>query len=350
MIPHSKPLIDKDDIVAVSDVLASGNIAQGVKVNKFEQAVSQFVGTKFGVACSSGTSALHLALISIGVGPRDEVVLPSYVCSSPYFATLHAGAVPKIADINVSDFNISAESIRKQLSEKTKAIIVPHMFGTAAEIDELLELGVPIVEDCAQSLGAQYKGQQVGSCGLVSAFSFYATKMITSGEGGMVLTNQPEFYDKLVEFRDYDKKSLLSTKYNYKMTDFQAALGLSQLKKLQHFIERRRQIASAYDTSFSDCSVELPVAIPSKKSVYFRYVIKVSNRDWVKQEAKKGGVICEKPVFRSLHAYLGLQGFPNSDRATEQSLSIPIYPSLTDGEIENITETLGSLLFHEPKK
>jgi perosamine synthetase len=344
MIPHSKPLIDQDDIAAVSDVLASGNIAQGVKVNEFEQAVSQFVGTKFGVACSSGTSALHLALISIGVGPGDEVVMPSYVCSSPYFATLHAGAVPKLADINFLDFNISVESVRKQLSEKTKAIIVPHMLGEAAEIDELLALGVPIVEDCAQSLGAQYKGQKVGSFGTVSAFSFYATKMITTGEGGMVLTNEPEFYSKLVECRDYDKKSLSSTKYNYKMTDFQAALGLSQLKKLRHFIERRRQIAYAYDTSFSDCNIELLLDNPSKKSVYFRYVIKVSNRDWVQQEAKNSGLICEKPIFRSLHTYLGLHGYPNSDRATEKSLSIPIYPSLANDEIEKITQTLRRLL------
>jgi perosamine synthetase len=350
MIPHSKPLIDQDDLLTVSEVLASGNIAQGVKVNEFEQAVSRCVGTKFGVACSSGTSALHLALISIGVGPGDEVVIPSYVCASPYFATLHAGAVPKIADINSSDFNISAESIRKLLSEKTKAIIVPHMFGMAAEIDELLELGVPIIEDCAQSLGAQYKGQQVGSYGVVSAFSFYATKMITTGEGGMVLTNDPEFYDKLVEFRDYDKKLLFPAKYNYKMTDFQAALGLSQLKKLQDFIERRQQIACVYDASFSDGSVEIPVASPSKKSVYFRYVIKVSNRDWVQQEAKRGGVICETPVFRPLHKYLSLQGFPNSERATEQALSIPIYPSLTDGEIRTITETFVSLLPHELKQ
>jgi dTDP-4-amino-4,6-dideoxygalactose transaminase len=344
MIPHSKPLIDQEDIAAVSEVLASGNIAQGVKVNEFEQAVSKFVGAKFGVACSSGTSALHLALISIGVGPGDEVIMPSYVCSSPYFAALHAGAVPKLADINFLDFNISVESIREQLSEKTKAIIVPHMFGAPAEIDELLALGVPIVEDCAQSLGAQYKGQQVGSFGTVSAFSFYATKMITTGEGGMVLTNEPEFYSKLFKCRDYDKKSLSSTKYNYKMTDFQAALGLSQLKKLRHFIERRRQIAYTYDMSFSDCNIELPLDNPSKKSVYFRYVIKVSNRDWVQQEAKNSGLICEKPVFRSLHTYLGLQGYPNSDRATEKSLSIPIYPSLTNDEIEKITQTLRRLL------
>lgn len=344
MIHHSKPLIDQEDIAAVSDVLASGNIAQGVKVNEFEQAVSQFVGTKFGVACSSGTSALHLALISIGVGSGDEVVMPSYVCSSPYFATLHAGAVPKLADINFLDFNISVESVREHLSEKTKAIIVPHMFGAATEIDELLALGVPIVEDCAQSLGAQYKGQQVGSFGAVSAFSFYATKMITTGEGGMILTNEPEFYNKLVEYRDYDKKSLSSTKYNYKMTDFQAALGLSQLRKLQHFIERRRQIAYAYNTSFSDCNIELPVDNPSKKSVYFRYVIKVSNRDWVQQEAKNSGLICQKPIYQSLHTYLGLLGYPNSDRATERSLSIPIYPSLTNDEIEKISQTLRRLL------
>lgn len=344
MIPHSRPLLDQDDIKAVSEVLSSGNIAQGSKVEEFEESIAHYVGTKYGVACSSGTSALHLALLGLGVGAGDEVILPSYVCSSPYFATLYTGARPMIADINLDDFNLSAASARKQLTINTKAIIVPHMFGTPAELDELSELGVPIIEDCAQSLGSEYRGKRAGSFGVLSVFSFYATKMITSGEGGMVLTNSPKFHDRLAEFRDYDKKLLSPAKYNYKMTDFQAALGLSQLKKLGHFIETRTRIATVYDRAFSKYQVELPKSPSHKKSVHFRYVLKTPDMEPVQQEAREKGVTCERPVFKPLHESLGLEGFANCDKAKQQALSVPIYPGLTETEIEHITKTLGEVL------
>lgn len=344
MIPHSRPLIDQEDIRAVSEVLSSGNIAQGSKVKEFEESIALYVGAKYGLACSSGTSALHLALLGLGVGEGDEVILPSYVCSSPYFAILYTGAKPRIADIDPDDFNLSAQNARKQINSKTKAIIVPHMFGTPAEIDELLELGIPLVEDCAQSLGSEYRGKNTGSFGAISVFSFYATKMITSGEGGMVLTNSPRFYDRIAEYRDYDKKLLSPAKYNYKMTDFQAALGLSQLKKLPHFIEKRAQIAATYDKAFSKCQVELPTMSSYKKSVHFRYVMKTWDLEQVRQEARERGVTCERPVFQPLHESLGLKGFDNCDKAKKQALSIPIYPNLTGSEIENIIRTLSELL------
>jgi perosamine synthetase len=344
IISHSRPFIDEDDIKAVYVVFASGKIAQGEVVRKFEDAIAGFVGVKYGVACSSGTSALHLCLLSLGVRAGDEVVMPSFVCSSPYFATLHAGAVPRIADINSVDFNINAESVGKQLTAKTKAIIVPHMFGTPSDLDELLELEVPIIEDCAQSLGADYKGKHVGSFGVLSAFSFYATKMITTGEGGMVLTNKGEFFEKVSDLRDYDKKLLSPTKYNSKMTDFQAALGLSQFKKLRYFIERRTQIAAVYNEAFSKYQVELPSSPSHKKSVHFRYVIKTYDRDRIRLEAREKGVTCERPVFQPLHDSLGLKNFPSSDEAKLRALSIPIYPALLKDEIDYIINTLGKAL------
>jgi len=176
IIPHSRPMIDAEDTKIVSDVLASGMIAQGKSVMKFEAKIAEYVGVKYAVAVSSGTSAIHVALTSIGVGKGDEVIMPSYVCSSPYMATLHAGAIPKIVDIDRSDYNISIHATRKNITNKTGAVIVPHMFGTPADLDDFLELGVPIIEDCAQALGAEYRGKKVGSLGLASIFSFYATK------------------------------------------------------------------------------------------------------------------------------------------------------------------------------
>ena len=340
IIPHSRPTIDQDDIEAVSKTLASGLVAQGGKVKEFENQIARFIGVKHAAACSSGTAALHLAILSLEANNKDEIIMPSYVCSSPYFATVHAGAKPKVVDIDSKDLNICAKTAKKHLSFKTKAIIAPHMFGNPAELDELLNLGVPIIEDCAQAFGAEYNKRTVGSLGDLSIFSFYATKMITTGEGGMVLTNNSEYYHRIIETRDYDKKPLTPTKYNYKMTDFQAALGLSQLKKLQQFIARRRQIAAYYDEQLSNFNLIPPRDILHKKSVFYRYVVTVNRLDYLRKAAKEKGVICEKPVWKPLHRLLSSVKCPNSDYAYVHALSIPLYPSLREEEIEHVTKTL----------
>lgn len=340
IVPHSRPTISEDDVKVVSQVLASGNIAQGRKVREFENEIACLIGTKYAVACSSGTAAIHLALIGLDIKTQDDVVMPSYVCSSPYFATLHAGAKPKIADIAFTGFHLSAKSVKDRLSAKTKAIIVPHMFGDPADLDELLNLGIPVIEDCAQSIGAEYKNRKVGNFGDLSVFSFYATKMITTGEGGMVLTNNSDFYSRIIEARDYDKKPLIPAKYNYKMTDFQAALGLSQLRKLPQFINRRRQIASLFAEQFSNYRITLPSENIHKKPVFFRYVALIEKEGLIEKEARKGGVICEKPVWKPLHKDLAGVKCPNSDHAYTYALSIPIYPSLREEEIEHVTGTL----------
>jgi dTDP-4-amino-4,6-dideoxygalactose transaminase len=341
-------MIDQDDIRAVSEVLASGNIALGEKVEEFENKLAQLIGAKHAVACSSGTSALHLALLGLGLGVGDEVVVPSYVCSSPYHATLHASAVPKVVDVDLSDFNVCAETVKQQLSSKTKALIVPHIFGMPAELDKLLELGIPIIEDCAQSLGAEYKGRKVGCWGELAIFSFYATKMITTGEGGMVLTNNSEFYSRMNDARDCDNKPPIPTRYNYKMTDFQASLGLSQLKKLQWFVERRRQIASLYTDKFSQYDITVPREFSDRKSVFFRYVVLVEKLGHVQKNAKERGVMCERPIWKPLHKSLPGIACPNSDYAYDHALSLPLYPSLSEEEVQYLVENL-EIIFREMK-
>ena len=340
IIPHSRPMIDQGDIKAVSDVLASGMIAQGKKVKEFEDAIARFVGTKYAVAVSSGTSALHVTLLGLGVGPGDEVIMPSYVCSSPYFATMQAGAVPRIVDIDPKDSNICAATAESAISSKTKAIVVPHMFGNPVELDDLLDLGIPVIEDCAQSLGAKYQKREVGSFGAVSVFSFYATKMITTGEGGMVLTNDRDLFEKVVELRDYDKKALRPTRYNYKMTDFQAALGLSQFARLQGFIERRLWIAQVYDEALADCGVTLPRRSEHKLSVYYRYVVLVDKLLKVQKKLKELGVVCERPVFIPLHREVGDCRCKSTDKVFAHALSIPLYPSLTDEEVQFVSRNV----------
>ena len=342
-IPHSRPTIDKDDVEAVSRTLISGNIAQGERVKEFENEIARFIGVKHAVACSSGSAALHLALLSLEPNNKDEIIMPSYVCSSPYFAVVHAGAKPKIADIDPGNFNIGAHTAKKHISAKTKAIIAPHMFGNPVELDELLDLKVPVIEDCAQSLGAEYKKRRVGSLGDLSVFSFYATKMITTGEGGMVLTNTDEYHSRIIEARDYDKKPLTPPKYNYKMTDLQAALGLSQLKKLHSFINRRRQIASHYTGHFSKHVISTPTEHPKNKSVYYRYVITVNNANQTQKKAREKGIMCEKPVWKPLHQSLRRFKCPTTDHVHAHALSVPLYPSLSQEETEKVTKSLTSI-------
>jgi perosamine synthetase len=344
MITHSRPMIDEEDIKAVTEVLASGMIAQGRKVKEFEEAIAHFVGTRYAVAVSSGTSALHLALLSLHVGVGDEVIIPSYVCTSPYFAIVHAGATPKIVDVDLKNLNINANHVKEAISAKTKAVIVPHMFGNPAELGELLDLGVPVIEDCAQSLGARYKEMEVGSYGDLSVFSFYATKMITTGEGGMILTDEREVFERVMQLRDYDKKELTPPKFNCKMTDFQAALGLSQLNKLPRFIQRRKEIASIYTESFSSCSCKMLDSTPESSPAFFRYILMLDNSTLIQQKTKQKGVVCEKPVHMPIHKYFSLGSCPNSDIAYDRALSVPLYPSLAEEEVEYVVTTMREIL------
>jgi len=344
IIPHSRPSIDQSDIDAVSEVLASGKIAQGEKVREFENALARYAGVKHGVAVSSGTSALHLALLSLGIGPRDQVIIPSYVCSSPYFAVLYAGAAPEIVDVDLTNFNIHANAVKPQISPRTKAIIVPHMFGNPAELGSILELGIPVIEDCAQSIGAEYKSHKVGSLGKVSVFSFYATKMMTTGEGGMILTDDDDCFTTLLELRDYDGKALHPVKYNYKMTDLQASLGLSQLSKLPGFIECRRRIALAYTHAFSKYEIQVPIPTADSKAVFYRYVVTLEKMEQFRERAHKEGIICEKPLFTPLHRNLTSVECKNSDLVHSRALSIPLYPSLSQEEIDYLLSRLEEIL------
>jgi perosamine synthetase len=206
MIPHSRPTLDKDDAAAVSAVLKSGHLSQGYQVSQFEKALAAFIGTKAGVAVSSGTAALHLSLLALKIGKGDEVILPSYVCTAPFNAVHLVSATPVIADIDRKTFNVDVPDLKKRITPRTKAIIVPHMFGLPADLDEILSLGIPVIEDCALSVGSRYKGQRTGSFGTLSIFSFYTTKMIATGEGGMVLCSREDIIDAVRDLRDYDEK------------------------------------------------------------------------------------------------------------------------------------------------
>lgn len=350
MIPHSRPSIEGNDIQAATDVLRSRQLAQGAVVEQFERGMAAYLGLAGGVAVSSGTAALEVALRVLGIGPGDEVILPSYVCAAPWLAVQRVGATPRLVDIQVETFSLDPVAVRGVLTAKTKAVIVPHLFGLPADLTALERLGVPIIEDCAQTLGALEQGRTVGSIGLLTVCSFYATKLICAGEGGMVLSRDQTLLERARMLREYDgAPSLNPASTNLKMTDLQAALGMTQLERLGAFLERRAWLAHDYAATLEGAGVVGPVVPAGRTHVYYRYVVRVPGL--IKRSDGLGeliarfegyGVQCRKPVFRSLHRYLELDGFPASEEAERTALSIPLFPALTDEDVAQIHMALRS--------
>jgi perosamine synthetase len=350
MIPHSRPTIETDEIQAGIDVLRSRLLAQGGMVEQFERGMAAYLGLAGGVAVSSGTAALEVALRALGIGTGDEVILPSYVCAAPWLAIRRVGAMPRVVDIDLETFSIDPTAARLALTSKTKAVIVPHLFGLPAELTELERLGVPIIEDCAQTLGAMEQGRCVGSVGLLTVCSFYATKLLCAGEGGMVLSCDDSVLERVRMLREYDEApSLRQGATNLKMTDLQAAIGLTQLHRLAGFLERRHWLADEYRATLSGTALVQPIVPTGRTHVYYRFVVRMpdlSDRaDGVARviaRFESRGVQCRKPVFRSLHRYLELDGFPASEEAERTALSIPLFPSLTDEDVAQVHVALRS--------
>lgn len=379
MIPHSRPTIDGKDIEAVAEVIRSGQISQGPMVEEFEKAMSSYVGVKGAVALSSGTSAIHLSLLCLGIREGDEVIIPSYTCSAILNAVMAAGATPRLADIENGTYNIDPNFVESYLrtkrnSAKVKAIILVHAFGQPADIETFLDISkkynIPVIEDSAQALGATYKERRVGSYGLISILSFYATKVITTGEGGMLLSDMDDILEKARDMREYDKKEDFKLRYNYKMTDMAAALGLSQLKKLPSFLKKREEIALSYNESLKGL-FRIASGVGKGERIYYRYIIELPSPqssplgesnppmppftkggvggleskkiDRLIYLMEKDGITCRRPIFKPIHHYTGEKGFPNTQLVWERSISIPIYPGLTSEEVQVVTNSLRRL-------
>jgi len=351
IISHSRPTLGKEEEEAAIDVIRSGQLVQGIKVLEFENLIAGYIGKKFAVAVSSGLAALHLSLIALGIKEDDEVILPSYTCDALLQAVEYLKAKPIIVDVNVSDGNISSTETQKAVSERTKAIVIPHSFGFPADLSAFLKFGIPVIEDCAVGLGAAFNGRKLGSFGKISVFSFYATKMISTGEGGMILTDDKNIADEVRELRDYTKHETFKVRYNYKMTDLEAAFGICQLKKLDKFIEMREVLFYRYIELLKNVKgISLPrtkYEIGTKPSFY-RFIIKLeqNNSDSVIKGMKEKNILCGKGVLQPLHRHLKLDplDFPNCENLYKGTISLPLYPSLTLEDIEYIAKTLIEVL------
>jgi len=345
VIPHSRPLLGDAEAHAVAQVVRGGQLAQGDRVTAFEEAVARLTGQGQGVGVNSGTSALYLALLGLRVGPGDEVVLPSYACAALWHAVRKTGAEPVLADIDPTTYNISPLATARAITSRTKAVIVPHLFGLPMDLADLKVSGIPIIEDCAQTLGIAVRGRPVGSEGDMTVCSFYATKLLTTGEGGMVLGRTEDLMTRVRRLRLYDEHDTLEPAFNYKMTEMQAAMGLCQVNRLDAFLARRRAIAARYAEAVTRAALVPPLAPPVMAHAYYRFVVRLPRPVGpVLERAEALGISCRRPVFRPLHRYLGLAGFPESDAAWEHALSIPIYPALTDDEVDRIVAALPVLL------
>jgi len=347
MIKQSMPLIAEEDFSYIEQIVKTGQIAKGKFVEALQMGMSREIGVRYSFAASSGTAALHLALLSLGIKEGDEVIMPSYVCSALLNAVNYVKAVPVLADIDPETFNLTPDTIKSVLSRKTKAAIVTHTFGFPADLDGILKLGIPVLEDCAHSLGALYKAKATGAKGKVSVFSFYATKMLSAGEGGMICTNDFKLAERISDLNDPDARDDYRLRYNYKMSDLTAGFALSQLKKIKYFVGRRALIAAKYKAAFASLPVSFQKQLPVTCPNFYRFVICISKaKDAIRfmQDRKVAG---DRPVYRPLHHYIRASGsFPGSDTVWAKAVSIPIYPALKDKQVSKIIKTVIALFSH----
>lgn len=371
MIPYGKQTIEQDDIQAVVDVLQSDFLTTGPKIAEFEQTVADYVGAKYAVAISNGTSALHAACFAAGIGPGDEVITTPLTFAASANCVLYCGGTPVFADVDPKTYNIGPEDIRRKITDRTKAIIAVHLAGQPCDMDAIhsiaREHGLIVIEDGAHALGSVYKGKKVGSMSDMTTFSFHPVKPITTGEGGMIVTDKEDFYKKMVLFRSHGitRDDSMMTRndgpwfyqqfdlgYNYRITDIQCALGCSQMKKLDRFLARRKEIVARYNEAFADCdNIITPYQLSDTESGWHLYIVQVKNCDrrQVFEAMREKGIgvnVHYIPVY--MHPYYQEHGYENVHCANAEEIyshiiSLPLYPGLTSEQQDYVIDTLKSL-------
>lgn len=349
MIPHSKPFLNHQELEKIIEIFHNGNIAVGKEVEEFEDKIAKYIGKDYAVATSNGTTALHLLLHSMGITAGDEIIIPASVCPGVMHAIEYTGATPVISDINKEDFNISAEYTKKIITHNTKAIIVPHMFGLPSDLDELCNLGIPIIEDCAQSISAEYRGKKTGHFGYAAIFSFYATKMLTSIDGGMILTDDMNLADKMRDARYYGGKRDYQLRFNYKMQNINAAVGLVQFEKLDSFLKERKRLFEKYMGVFTNLPWINVLNLPNqnKQSSYYRFILKILDdkteyfiRLCEKYEIKLGDTIFEDLSCFAPHYFKEV--LPNTQMHLNSTFSFPLYPGINEKELDKFFRELSN--------
>lgn len=353
MIRVSVPLIADEEKSAVLSVLESGMLAQGTRVRQFEEAFADYCGAAHAVATSSGSTALHVALLAHGIGPGDEVITSAFGFVASANAILHVGARPVFADIDPDTFNLDPERTEQCITSRTKAIIPVDLFGHPAEMDAFALMaerhGLALVEDACQAHGADYEGRRLGSFG-TACFSFYPTKNMTSAEGGMVTTDDPDISDSVRLLRDHGMRRRYhheSLGFNFRMTDVHAAIGLAQLRKLEGFNESRAANAGALTARLGDV-VKCPTVRAGARHVFHQYTVRIeAGRDRVRDHLARRGVdsAIHYPLpipGQALYRELGFatESYPETEAACDQVLSLPVHPGVSRAELDTVIEAV----------
>lgn len=375
LLPYGSQWIDSEDIEAVVSVLKSDYITQGPNIRQFEQSVAEYVGAKYAVAFSNGTSALHGACFAAGIGPGDEVITTPITFVASSNCVLYQGGTPVFADIDPHTYNISADKLEKCITPRTKAIIPVDFSGQPVELDKIMNIAernqLTVIHDAAHSIGATYAGRKVGQWADMTMFSFHPVKHVTTGEGGVIVTDRKDLYEQLMLFRNhgvtrdphrlhehdgpwYYEMQLLG--HHYRMTDMQAALGTSQLRKLDSFIHRRREIVEVYNEAFSAMEgILCPYQHPKAKSSWHLYVIRIDSayfkadrRAWFEAlRAENIGVnvhyipVYNQPYYQQLGYTQGL--CPEAEAYYQQAITLPLFPKMSAQDVKDVTDAVGKI-------
>lgn len=362
-LPLVEPSLGGNELKYVSECIKTNWISsQGAFVNRFEAEFAAYHGVTEAIAVSNGTTALHLALVAMGVGKGDEVIVPSLTFGATANAVIHAGATPVFADVLESDWTIDPTDVLRKLTAKTKAILPVHLYGVPAQMDALVDIAAGhnliILEDCAESLGARFKGALSGTFGLASAFSFFANKTITTGEGGMILTSDATLADRIRLFRDHGMRKERrywheEAGYNYRITNMQSAVGCAQMERLDDFLEHRKRLGAVYREGLGRLpGIRLQEIGADRTSSFWLYSVILTDecaytRDELMQELLKEGIE-SRPVFYPLHVQPAYREFgggecPVSDRISSRGISLPTSNHMGLEEAERVCKTVANI-------
>ncbi len=368
-IPVNTPLINNKDALSVAKTIKSGWISsEGPSVKEFEKKIAKFLDRKFGCAVSSGTAALEIAIRSLGLNKNDEVIMPSFTIISNAMAIVKSSAKPILVDVNLNTWNIKIEDIEKKITKKTKCLMIPHIYGLANDMDKILKItkkyNLYLIEDAAEVFGLKYKNKQCGSFGDISILSFYANKHITTGEGGMLLTNNPRLNEKFKDYRNLcfgSKKNRFNhydISWNYRYTNIQAALGLSQLKRIGKIIKKKHEIGNYYYKHFKNIKniILQPNKLSYCKNIYwvFGIVLKRNNKNNISSVIKRlqSKNIGTRPFFWPMHKqdafkkknYFKNVKLSNSEFISKNGFYLPSGLGLTSKELKFVKDTVISIL------
>jgi len=358
MIPVAEVCLGEKEREYVNDCLETGWISsKGKYVAAFEEAFSRFCGVRYGVATCNGTVALHLALVVLGIGPGDEVIVPTLTFVATANAVVYTGARPVFVDSEPYTWNIDPAKIEEKITARTKAIIPVHLYGHPADMDPIVEIarrhGLYVIEDAAEAHGALYKGKRVGSLSDIACFSFYGNKTITTGEGGMVLTDNPEWAERAAWLRGHGMSRERQywhpvIGYNYRMTNVQAAIGLGQLERLEEFIACKRRNAQLYNSLLAEVpGITLPPEAPWAQNIYWMYSILIEDdfgisRDELALRLREKGIET-RPFFHPMHTmppHHRDERFPVAEELSRKGINLPSSPRLTREQIEFICQSI----------